>query len=209
MKLVFDLSVSNERVTDAIKKIDKKINIENISRSGEKGEISLSGCDSAISQNLQNAIDALGPDVALKSVVKQVFTKELKPVQMANIEQDDDDDDDDDIQHGLDFNNMLNKQINMHVKKAKKNIKDLYNKLAIVISEYNNSAGNFSSVLLDLKKEIATMNLELSNSIAKVSDDMIQKHEKQMKNILTLDARMSELDSCIEKTVNILSARKK
>lgn len=209
MKVNFNIKLKDEELKKIISENFPSANIVHISRSGDIGTIELSGVEESLKHNIQNAVNVKVPDIQIKTEVKKILTKEeMKAMNLKRLEFEVDDDDED-VQPTLDFNNMLNQQINMHVKKAKKNIKDLYIKLSAVIDEYNSNAGSFANAIEEIKRNVATKAIENENDIEKLMSLINSVKDELLNKILMLNGRLDELDACIEKSITILNSRKK
>lgn len=209
MKVNFNIKLKDDELKKIIIENFPSANIVHISRSGDIGTIELSNVEDALKQNIQNSLNVKVPDIQIKSEVKKILTKEeVKAMNLKRLEFEVEDDEED-IQPTLDFNNMLNQQINMHVKKAKKNIKDLYIKLSAVIDEYNTNAGSFANAIEEIKRNIATKAIENENDIEKLMSLINSVKDELLNKILMLNGRLDELDTCIEKSISILNSRKK
>jgi hypothetical protein len=204
VKLNFSTKINDNDLKNTIIKNFPTANISHISRSGETGTVEITGVDEALKNNIQNTINSHAssiPDIQLKCEVKKVFNKEeVKAMKRIEI------DDDDDLSPSMDFNSMLNQQMNFHIKKAKKTINVL---LTEVIEEFNRNTGSFSTELDTIKRNIIASSTDSENNIVKLKNDFDDLKEDITRKLSSLEGRFDELDNLIEKGIDLLKRKGK
>jgi len=210
MKINFSLKLTNETLTKLILDYYPKANIEHISRLDNKGTVTITGIAENTQQDINNIVKRASDniaDVKLKCQVAKVV-KEI-PKQIPIIE--DKIEEDESEAEAFDFNTMLNRQISSHVKKAKKEINKLGNKLKDMIVKYDESTGNIEARTTSNTDNIEILNKSLLNLeaiIEKNTTIALKSTSDIISRIVDIENELQIINKCVDDTLSIFKNRK-